>query len=114
MESLSDFKKIELPIYSIMKFTELEILSQNEAKLDLMVGSVIIWESNQMEASLFPLTETLKISEKSLFKERKDLFFDAEKVQELFELQKCSTCASLILFILRESHKHCEIKVFKI
>lgn len=111
---MSDFQKIELPIYSIIKFTELEIISPNEAKLDLMVGSVVIWESNQMEASLFSLTKRLKISDKSLFKERKDLFFNAEKVQELFELQKCSTCASLILFILRESHKHCEIKVLKI
>ena len=42
---MSDFQKIELPIYSIIKFTELEIISPNEAKLDLMVGSVVIWES---------------------------------------------------------------------
>ena len=104
-----------LASYSIIHIKGLVITGQWTATIELgQKGFLALWPYNALENAQFCVSGHLPVSHKSVFEPRSDIrnyFFDAEKVEKLFQLATCGSCANLIRFISAQKHRHCRITV---
>ena len=101
--------------YSIIHIKGLVITGEATAAIELGDKKFLaLWPYNALENAQFCVSGHIPVSHKSIFEPRSDIrnfSFDTEKVEKLFQLATCGSCANLLRYITTQKHRHCRISV---